>query len=352
MNADAPRGPRLTSLSHGGGCGCKIAPGVLSEILRNTGKMPMPPQLLVGIETADDAAVYQLTDEIALGRDHRFLHADRRRPVRLRSHRGRQCAQRCLCDGRPADHGAGARRHADQRALDRGHRQDSRRRRIGLSRRRHSDRGRPHDRLGRADLRARRDGRGASRAREAQRRCAGRRSPRAGQADRRGRAVRCAQEGEPVVRGLCTDDRDHDPAERAGPRPRGDGRRACLDGRDRLRPRRPRARDGARREGGRRDRLGARAAARRRARAGRARHGHRRLGTQLGRLRRRGGAARGLPGGRPGAADRSADEWRPARVLRRHGGGRRAGAVPPARLRCGRGEGSAKSSRIRAAARG
>jgi len=65
-NASAPPGPRLTSLSHGGGCGCKIAPGVLSEILKNTNKMPMPPELLVGIETADDAAVYQLTDEIAL----------------------------------------------------------------------------------------------------------------------------------------------------------------------------------------------------------------------------------------------------------------------------------------------
>jgi selenide,water dikinase len=62
----AAAGPRLTSLSHGGGCGCKIAPGVLSEILKNTNRMPMPPELLVGIETADDAAVYQLTDEIAL----------------------------------------------------------------------------------------------------------------------------------------------------------------------------------------------------------------------------------------------------------------------------------------------
>ncbi len=62
----AAASPRLTSLSHGGGCGCKIAPGVLSEILKNTNRMPMPPELLVGIETADDAAVYQLTDEIAL----------------------------------------------------------------------------------------------------------------------------------------------------------------------------------------------------------------------------------------------------------------------------------------------
>lgn len=67
MNAPSPPNePRLTSLSHGGGCGCKIAPGVLSEILKNTARLPMPPELLVGIETADDAAVYQLNDEQAL----------------------------------------------------------------------------------------------------------------------------------------------------------------------------------------------------------------------------------------------------------------------------------------------
>jgi selenide,water dikinase len=62
----APVEPRLTSLSHGGGCGCKIAPGVLSEILKGTTRMPVPKELLVGIETADDAAVYQLNDEQAL----------------------------------------------------------------------------------------------------------------------------------------------------------------------------------------------------------------------------------------------------------------------------------------------
>jgi selenide,water dikinase len=69
MNAPTPTAatqPRLTSLSHGGGCGCKIAPGVLSEILKGTAAMPMPKELLVGIETADDAAVYQLNDEQAL----------------------------------------------------------------------------------------------------------------------------------------------------------------------------------------------------------------------------------------------------------------------------------------------
>jgi len=63
---NAPTEPRLTSLSHGGGCGCKIAPGVLSEILKGTAAMPIPKELLVGIETADDAAVYQLNDEQAL----------------------------------------------------------------------------------------------------------------------------------------------------------------------------------------------------------------------------------------------------------------------------------------------
>jgi selenide,water dikinase len=69
MNAPeklTPSPPRLSSLSHGGGCGCKIAPGVLAEILKNSSNLPIPPQLLVGIETADDAAVYLLNDEQAL----------------------------------------------------------------------------------------------------------------------------------------------------------------------------------------------------------------------------------------------------------------------------------------------
>ncbi len=57
---------RLTEFSHGGGCGCKIAPGVLSQILKGTGGFPLPKELLVGIETSDDAAVYQLNDEQAL----------------------------------------------------------------------------------------------------------------------------------------------------------------------------------------------------------------------------------------------------------------------------------------------
>ena len=57
---------RLTSFSHGGGCGCKIAPGVLAEILKKSTGFPVPQALMVGIETSDDAAVYRLNDEQAL----------------------------------------------------------------------------------------------------------------------------------------------------------------------------------------------------------------------------------------------------------------------------------------------
>ncbi len=58
--------PRLTSLAHGGGCGCKIAPAILSEILAKMPPSLMPKDLLVGTETSDDAAVWRLNDEQAL----------------------------------------------------------------------------------------------------------------------------------------------------------------------------------------------------------------------------------------------------------------------------------------------
>ncbi|WP_323120505.1 selenide, water dikinase SelD [Burkholderia alba] len=61
-----PAPPRLTSLSHGGGCGCKIAPGVLSELLKRNTPPALFPDLLVGTETSDDAAVYRLNDEQAI----------------------------------------------------------------------------------------------------------------------------------------------------------------------------------------------------------------------------------------------------------------------------------------------
>lgn len=53
---------RLTSLAHGGGCGCKIAPGVLAEILKSMPNRALPPELLGGIENNEDAAVYKLND--------------------------------------------------------------------------------------------------------------------------------------------------------------------------------------------------------------------------------------------------------------------------------------------------
>jgi selenide,water dikinase len=58
--------PRLTSLSHGGGCGCKIAPGVLAELLQNSAPTRAFAPLLVGTETSDDAAVYRLNDTQAI----------------------------------------------------------------------------------------------------------------------------------------------------------------------------------------------------------------------------------------------------------------------------------------------
>ena len=57
---------RLTSLAHGGGCGCKIAPAVLREILAGMPAAGHFANLMVGTETSDDAAVWRLNDTQAL----------------------------------------------------------------------------------------------------------------------------------------------------------------------------------------------------------------------------------------------------------------------------------------------
>ncbi|MEW5782803.1 MAG: selenide, water dikinase SelD [Pseudomonadota bacterium] len=57
---------KLTQFSHGGGCGCKIAPAVLSRLLAASPLQSVPADLLVGVETADDAAVYRLNDSQAV----------------------------------------------------------------------------------------------------------------------------------------------------------------------------------------------------------------------------------------------------------------------------------------------
>jgi len=66
MNAPDKAPIRLTQFSHGGGCGCKIAPAVLSEILAKAPVRGLPAALMVGIESSDDAAVYRLNDQQAI----------------------------------------------------------------------------------------------------------------------------------------------------------------------------------------------------------------------------------------------------------------------------------------------
>jgi len=57
---------KLTQYSHGGGCGCKIAPSVLTQILAAMPQPPSYPNLMVGTESSDDAAVYRLNDQQAV----------------------------------------------------------------------------------------------------------------------------------------------------------------------------------------------------------------------------------------------------------------------------------------------
>ena len=57
---------RLTSLAHGGGCGCKLAPSVLQQLLADQPLVQPYRQLLVGTETGDDAAVWQLDDKTCI----------------------------------------------------------------------------------------------------------------------------------------------------------------------------------------------------------------------------------------------------------------------------------------------
>jgi selenide,water dikinase len=57
---------RLTALAHGGGCGCKLAPSVLQDLLANEPAAKPYRQLLVGTETGDDAAVWQVADDLCI----------------------------------------------------------------------------------------------------------------------------------------------------------------------------------------------------------------------------------------------------------------------------------------------
>jgi len=66
MDTSPASTPRLTDFSHGGGCGCKISPSVLRDIIAKSSPGIVPRDLLVGIETADDAAVYRINDRQAI----------------------------------------------------------------------------------------------------------------------------------------------------------------------------------------------------------------------------------------------------------------------------------------------
>ncbi len=57
---------RLSSMAHGGGCGCKLSPAVLSALLADMHKTQPFKQLLVGTETGDDAAVWQLDEKTCI----------------------------------------------------------------------------------------------------------------------------------------------------------------------------------------------------------------------------------------------------------------------------------------------
>ncbi|HTX50361.1 MAG TPA: selenide, water dikinase SelD, partial [Caulobacteraceae bacterium] len=66
QDGDLAAEPRLTSLAHGGGCGCKLSPGVLADILAGMPAAAGFKDLLVGTETSDDAAVWRLNESQAL----------------------------------------------------------------------------------------------------------------------------------------------------------------------------------------------------------------------------------------------------------------------------------------------
>jgi selenide,water dikinase len=66
MDATEVTPVRLTSLAHGGGCGCKLAPAILEQIIARTAAGYLPEALLVGTETSDDAAVYRINEHQAI----------------------------------------------------------------------------------------------------------------------------------------------------------------------------------------------------------------------------------------------------------------------------------------------
>ncbi len=63
---DTTNSVKLTSLTTKGGCGCKIGPADLSQVLQSLPPAAFDPNIIVGLDTSDDAGVYKLTDDIAI----------------------------------------------------------------------------------------------------------------------------------------------------------------------------------------------------------------------------------------------------------------------------------------------
>ena len=169
MNAPELKIPRLTSLAHGGGCGCKLAPGVLESILANTAKSFVPKELLVGIETSDDAAVYQINETQAIVATTDFFMPIVDDPFDF----GAIAATNAISDvyamgGTPLFALAIVGMPIDKLPVET-HPQDPGGRRVGVQAGRHPDRRRTQHRLGGADLRVGGDRAGQPQAHEAQR---------------------------------------------------------------------------------------------------------------------------------------------------------------------------------------
>ena len=110
---------RLTSFSHGGGCGCKLAPAVLQQIVaRSGGHGLVPPELLVGIETRDDAAVYQISEDQAIVATTDFFMPIVDDPFDFGAIAATNAISDVYAMGGPAVR-AGARGDADRQAADR-----------------------------------------------------------------------------------------------------------------------------------------------------------------------------------------------------------------------------------------
>ena len=148
---------RLTRFTRGMGCACKLRPQDLETVLKSLPKVT-DPAVLVGPEHSDDAAVYRLTGRPRDRLDRRLLHADRRRPVRLRRDQRRELAERRLRDGGEAALRAERRRLPLAAAPPLRPRADPRRGGRGRARGGHPDPRRAHRRRHRAEVRPRGDG--------------------------------------------------------------------------------------------------------------------------------------------------------------------------------------------------